>query len=79
MLMKNLIRPPVSSCAPLAFLTADLLARSASQPIPRLEKRGQTVQLIVDGKPYLALAGETSNTASSSPRYWIRCGRSSLR
>jgi hypothetical protein len=69
MLMKNLIRPTRVILCSLAFLTADLLARSASQPIPRLEKRGQTVQLIVDGKPYLALAGETSNTASSSLEY----------
>jgi hypothetical protein len=37
--------------------------------MPRLEKRGQAVQLIVDGKPYLALAGETANTASSSLEY----------
>jgi hypothetical protein len=29
--------------------------------IPHLEKRGTVTQLIVDGKPYLALAGELSN------------------
>jgi len=33
--------------------------------IPHLEKRGQATQLIVDGKPFLALAGELSNTVSS--------------
>jgi hypothetical protein len=38
-------------------------------PVPHLEKRGAATQLIVDGKPFLALAGELSNTASSSPEY----------
>ena len=37
--------------------------------LPHLEKRGASTQLIVDGKPYLALAGETDNTASSSLEY----------
>ena len=37
--------------------------------LPHLEKRGAATQLIVDGKPYLALAGETDNTASSSLEY----------
>jgi hypothetical protein len=30
-----------------------------------LEKRGQATQLIVDGKPFLVLGGELSNTVSS--------------
>lgn len=41
----------------------------AAQPIPHLQKRGAAVQLVVEGKPYLALAGETANTASSSLEY----------
>jgi len=53
----------------LAVLAAAPLAFSAPTPIPRLEKRGQAVQLIVDGRPFLALAGETANTASSSMEY----------
>lgn len=32
---------------------------------PHLEKRGMATQLIVDGKPFLALSGELSNTVSS--------------
>jgi beta-galactosidase GanA len=32
---------------------------------PHLEKRGLATQLIVDGKPFLALGGELSNTISS--------------
>jgi Domain of unknown function (DUF5597)/Beta-galactosidase len=53
----------------LAFLFAGSLALSAPPSIPRLEKRGSAVQLTVDGQPYLALAGEVSNTASSSLEY----------
>jgi len=44
-------------------------AVAASAQIPHLEKRGAATQLIVDGKPWLALAGETDNTASSSLEY----------
>ena len=41
----------------------------AAAPIPHLEKRGLATQLIVDGKPWLALAGEVDNSASSSLEY----------
>jgi hypothetical protein len=34
-----------------------------------LEKRGAATRLIVGGKPYLVLAGETDNTASSRGEY----------
>ena len=36
---------------------------------PHLEKRGQVTQLIVDGKPYLALACELKNSSSTSRAY----------
>jgi hypothetical protein len=52
----------------LALLAAVVQA-SAAPPIPKLEKRGEATQLIVDGKPYLVLAGETDNTASSNLEY----------
>ena len=35
----------------------------------RLEKRGSTTQLIVDGKPFLNLGGELHNSSSSSVAY----------
>jgi len=38
-------------------------------PAPVLEKRGNAVQLIVDGKPFLVLAGELHNSSSSSLEY----------
>ncbi len=35
-------------------------------PLPHLEKRGDVTQLIVEGKPYLALGCELTNSAASS-------------
>jgi len=47
--------------------------RSASAPsasdIPHLRKQGTATQLIVDGKPYLALAGELLNSSATSLEY----------
>ena len=39
---------------------------SPATPAPHLERRGAATQLIVDGKPFLMLSGELSNSASSS-------------
>jgi hypothetical protein len=44
-------------------------ATSYSQGIPHMEKRGEATQLIVEGKPFLALSGELANTAPSDPDY----------
>lgn len=41
----------------------------ALKPLPHLEKRGKTTQLIVDGQPFLLLAGELHNSSSSSREY----------
>ena len=53
----------------LLLCSVALVARAQTKPaapaIPHLEKRGQATQLIVDGKPFLVLAGELSNTVSS--------------
>ena len=58
--------PCVILCA-LAPLYAQ--APPADPSIPHLEKRGLATQLIVDGKPYLALSGELNNTISSNLEY----------
>jgi Domain of unknown function (DUF5597)/Beta-galactosidase len=41
--------------------------------IPHLKKQGNATQLIVHGKPFLLLAGETGNSSASSVKYmdWI--------
>jgi hypothetical protein len=41
----------------------------ATSSMPRLEKRGNATQLIMDGRPFLILAGELTNSASSSMDY----------
>jgi beta-galactosidase GanA len=50
---------------PIAALAALLLLTAATHP-PRLDHRGQSTQLIVDGNPFLILGGELSNSAASS-------------
>lgn len=51
--------------------------------LPRLQRNGQTTQLMVDGKPYLALAGEFHNSSPSSPEYmaplWDKLARNHVR
>ena len=44
---------------------------SASPPldIPHLRKQGTATQLIVDGRPFLALSGELSNSTATSVEY----------
>ena len=42
---------------------------TAKGSLPRLEKRGQVTQLIVDGKPMLMLAGELHNSSPSNAEY----------
>ncbi len=42
---------------------------NSDKPVPAIENRGKAVQLIVDGKPWLALAGELHNSSSSSSEY----------
>jgi hypothetical protein len=66
-----------------AVLSAQVSSQSASQPaaksaavrnaaaseIPHLRKQGTASQLIVDGKPFLVLAGELNNDSPSSLDY----------
>jgi GH35 family endo-1,4-beta-xylanase len=49
-----------------------LTAAAYSQPPSHMEKRGQATQLIVDGKPFLALSGELANTAPTDLEYMRR-------
>jgi hypothetical protein len=57
-----------------AFMTVNLQAaavenkppvRVSLKDIPHLEKRDGMTKLIVDGRPFICIAGELSNTASS--------------
>jgi hypothetical protein len=44
-------------------------AFAQKNPIPHLEKNGSTVQLIVQGKPFLILGGELHNSSTSGAAY----------
>lgn len=63
------------SFAALALVAASLTtpftqtAQAQASCTPRLEQRGQAIQLVVDGKPYLVLGGETRNSSSSDLNY----------
>ncbi len=52
-----------------AFLIFPFATCAQDANLPRLEKRGVTTQLVVDGKPFLMLAGELHNSSSSSLEY----------
>lgn len=41
----------------------------AARPIPQLRKQGAATQMLVDGKPFLMLAGELHNSSASSLEY----------
>lgn len=54
----------------IASVAFALLAQPAmAADIPHLAPRGSTKQLMVDGKPFLVLGGELSNSAASSADY----------
>ena len=74
----------LSACAALLALvvtTASAQTKPASS-IPRLEKRGTVTQLIVDGKPWLSLAGELGNNTASTVEnvrpYWENLAKGKL-
>ena len=63
---------PTASRRPFLTLAAACLAAAAAggaappgqpAPLPRLEKRGEAIQLVVDGAPFLVLGGELGNSA----------------
>ena len=64
-------------CCTLVCCLASVAAQGQSRPvptaaasdIPHLQKNGTATQLIVDGKPYLALAGELNNDSATSLAY----------
>jgi beta-galactosidase GanA len=44
----------------------------AQESIPHLDQRGEAVQLIVDGEPFLILGGELGNSTASDREYMAR-------
>jgi hypothetical protein len=54
------------SIASFAFAVAMSAQTPAAAPTPHLEKQGAVTHLIVDGRPWLGLAGELLNNAAST-------------
>ena len=52
----------------LVWIVASTISAEAQADngVPQLRKQGAAIQLIVDGKPFLALAGELTNNAATS-------------
>jgi len=72
MKQRRLVSCAVVGCLALAATqcaTQSGSTASASSEIPHLRKHGTATQLIVDGKPYLARAGELSNNGATSVEY----------
>jgi len=59
------MKPGIVVCSALVFSFASAFAAD----IPHLQKQGTATQLIVDGKPFLALAGELHNSSATSLEY----------
>ena len=53
----------------VVLVLAQQPAHDAASGLPHFEKNGHTLQMLVDGRPYLMLAGELHNSSASSPAY----------
>lgn len=62
--MRKLLPALVLILASLAQILCGSVQAQA-QAVPHLERRGEATQLIVGGKPYLVLGGETHNSSTS--------------
>ncbi|QIK78041.1 DUF5597 domain-containing protein [Sphingomonas piscis] len=53
----------------LVLSLSSMMGAAQAQGLPHLERRGAATQLIVDGKPFLILGGETHNSSYNSADY----------
>jgi hypothetical protein len=60
---------PALACLSAFFVGCVSAQIKPAADLPHLEKRGSAVQLVVDGKPCLLLAGEIRNSSSSNRDY----------
>jgi beta-galactosidase GanA len=67
--MKTCIRSLVTAGVGLWLTTLTVQSQTAAAGIPHLQKQGAATQLVVDGKPFLALAAELNNSSASSLDY----------
>lgn len=67
-MIRRLLLVCIGAATFLSMASAESTPGAASD-LPHLEKSGNATQLIVDGRPYLALAGELHNSSSTSRAY----------
>src|ERR1035441_1610676 len=63
------MRQTLATCLTLACLASVIADRAHGQTVstaPHLRQQGTATQLMVDGKPFLALSGELGNNTASS-------------
>ncbi len=56
-------------CSPVPIGATGSALGAVASDIPHLQKQGTATQLIVDGKPFLMLAGELHNNTATSLEY----------
>jgi len=72
------MKPRILFCSPvlcslvLVVGSAECADGPADSDIPHLRKQGTATQLIVDGEPFLVLAGELSNSSATGTNYMER-------
>ena len=59
----------IRKALPVSFFFLLINFYAAAQTIPHLEKRGNATQLIVNGQPFLVLAGELHNSTATNSAY----------
>ena len=72
MLKEIIMKLRILLCCTLATslaLSASQAATDSASDIPHLRKQGTATQMIVDGKPFLMLAGEMANNSATSLEY----------
>ncbi|MDZ7876223.1 MAG: DUF5597 domain-containing protein [Saprospiraceae bacterium] len=53
----------------ILFLFFNIQNTFSQNTLPHLTKKGNTTQLIVDGKPFIILGGELGNSSATTPQY----------
>jgi len=64
-----LLQAPAGAAAAAPPAGVAAASANAPAPMPAIRKNGAAVQLMVDGRPYIMLAGELHNSSASSSEY----------
>ncbi len=65
----QMLSSTVGFLAAMTFVVLSPASGQVSSPIPHLASQGSAMHLVVNGKPFLMLAGETGNSSASNLEY----------